>query len=135
MTEKTSPENTKPTSTPRQRKASAEEPEREELKGVLRTSRIGPVEWRGATSGSTEDDLTQRRHAALEEAKKPGDDGYNAHKDPLVPSSTLATVIMTELAGGDESPTWNALNDAYQAQHEEFEAIRKFREDRAKKAS
>lgn len=135
--ENKSTETTKSTSTPRQRKT-AEEPPREELTGVLRTSRIGPIEWHGATSGSSPDQLADRRHERLEEAKKPGDDGYNAYKDPMVPSSTLADAIMTELAAEDSngnSPTWDALNDAYQEQYEERAALKKFREDRAKRAS
>ena len=110
---------------------------REELGGVIRTSRIGPIGWNGVSSGSTPEQVTERRHEKLEDAKKPGDEGYNAFKDPMVPTSTLAQTIMTELAaeGADSSPTWDALNDAYQAQHEEFEAMREFREKRLKSAS
>lgn len=132
--ENKSTETTKSTSTsPRQRKTSTEEPPREELTGVLRTSRIGPIEWRGATSGSTPDQLADARHERMEDAKKPGDDGYNAYKDPMVPTSTLADAIMTELAAEDNdgtSPTWDALNDAYQEQYEERAALKEWREKR-----
>ena len=112
--------------------AKSEDVPREELGGVIRTSRIGPIGWNGVSSGSTPDEVTERRHAALEDAKKPGDEGYNAFKDPMVPTSTLAETIMTELAaeGADSSPTWDALNDAYQAQHEEYAAMKEFREKR-----
>lgn len=126
--------NTKSTSTSSTRKksASSEEPAREELKGVLRTSRVGKLSFGGATSGSTPDELADRRHEKLEEALKPGDEGYNAFTDPMVPSSTLAQIITTELAAEDatESPTWNALNEAYQDQHEERVALKEWREKR-----
>lgn len=105
---------------------------REEIKGVLRTSRIGEIRWQGVSSGSTPDELSERRHAKLEEAKKPGDEGYSPFKDPMVPSSTLAATIAAELAGEDSqgSPTWDALNEAYQDQYGEYEALKKYREGR-----
>jgi hypothetical protein len=113
------------------------EPPREELTGVLRTSRVGEIRWRGVTSGSTPDELAERRHEKMDEAKKPGDEGYSPFKDPMVPSSTLAAVIAAELAGEDSegSPTWDALNDAYQESYGEFTALKKYREERANRAS
>lgn len=127
--------NTKSTSSGvRQQRKATEDAPREELTGVLRTSRIGPIEWRGSTSGSTPEELAERRWERLDEAKKPGDEGYNAYTDPLVPSSTLADVITAELAGDStDSPTWNSLNEAVQMDREEHDALKKFREERAKK--
>src|SRR5256885_1865678 len=45
-------------------------------------------------------------NAAVSDQKdvlQPGDDGYDANSDPVIPSSALAEVVAAELAGSDGS--------------------------------
>ncbi|MFE9742953.1 hypothetical protein [Streptomyces sp. NPDC006477] len=134
-------ENTKTTSTSTRTtaaKTEAKEPVREDLTGVLRTSRVGKIEW-GDSSGSSEDDLRERRYKSLEEAKKPGDEGYNPFTDPLVPTSTMAQTIAAEIRGSMEeggtvkSPTWDSLHQEAELARDEWTAQKKFQEERAAK--
>jgi hypothetical protein len=74
----------------------------------------------------TEDERQTRRYNTISGALRPGDQGYNPHHDPLVPSSTVADTIAIELRGskGKSSPTWNGLAERAEAERKRFEAHR-----------
>jgi len=129
--EKTTPEK-KPavSSRPAAKKPSAPEPEREEIKGVIHTSRIGAIEPRSPLLNPEE-----HRHAVLADAKKPGDDDYNPYTDPLIPTSDLQQAVAMELAGGDESPTWDALHTEADRAARKFKALKEFDEQDFAEAS
>ena len=67
---------------------------------------------------STDTPTTSNQDAAINAAVsdkdqlQPGDDGYSANTDPVIPSSALAEVVAAELAGDGTSPTRDALVEA-----------------------
>ena len=107
-------------------KKSSPEVPREELKGVIRTSRIGTIEDR-----PHELDPVDERHRRLAEAPQPGDENYNPYTDPLIPTSSLQQIVATELAGSGESATWDALHKEEEREAGRRAALRKFDEDYA----
>lgn len=124
-----------PTKTTAPRRKVADDVPREDLSaGVLRTSRIGPMEWTNY-QGATPEQLEDLRHTNLKDSLQPGDEGYNPHKDPLVPTSTMAREIATEIQGLGESPTWNALHEAEELAAEDFSAARDARNKRLNHAA
>lgn len=52
-------------------------------------------------------------YTAVVNAKQPGDDGYDAHSDPLIASSAQAETIMTEIKGFGHSPMWKAIKQRF----------------------
>lgn len=84
---------------------------------------VGPIQERNLQR-DTPSERQARHYDAVASALQPGDEGYNPHHDPIVPSSVLADVIATELYGseGAESPTWNALDERRVAEQRRFEA-------------
>lgn len=109
------------------KKQTTEDVPREELKGVIRTSRVGTIEDR-----LHEADPVGERHKRLAEAPKPGDDNYNPYTDPLIPTSTLQQAVATELAGLGKSPTWDALHEDAERAGKKYEALQKFDEEYGK---
>lgn len=47
-------------------------------------------------------------------ALTPADDGYNPDRDPLIPTSTIAETIATEIKGFGHSPMWTALRAEFE---------------------
>ncbi|GAA2555019.1 hypothetical protein GCM10010423_65240 [Streptomyces levis] len=109
------------------KKASTADAPREEIKGVIRTSRVGTIEDR-----SQELDPVGARHKRLAEAPKPGDEEYNPFTDPLIPTSTLQQTVYAELEGLGESPTWKALKENEEREAKKHEAFQNFDEEYAR---
>jgi len=112
------------------KKSTTTDAPREELRGVLRTSRIGAIEDRARL-----EDPEGERHRTLADALQPGDENYNPYTDPLIPTSTLQQTVAKELEGLGESPTWNALHDAEEMGAKRHEILRKFQEGNFAEAS
>jgi hypothetical protein len=76
--------------------------------GEVTEHKGGPTAGDGEVAFTTSTKPSDRHVKAAE----PGDDGYNVYSDPVIPSSALAEVVAAELAGGDKSPTRDALVEA-----------------------
>jgi hypothetical protein len=57
-------------------------------------------------------ELDKQSEKAAKGGKSKDVDSYDPYLDPVVPSSTLADTINTELQSGEGSPTLQALRDA-----------------------
>jgi hypothetical protein len=113
------------------RSAASENAPREELNGVLRTSRVGVIE----DSRERLTDPEGERHKVLSEASKPGDEDYNPYTDPLIPTSTLQQTVAKELEGLGKSPTWDALKEAEDRMAKRYDTLREFNESEYAEAS
>lgn len=86
-----------------------------ESNGESRPTVLSAAQYRSAELGSPpvdDNDNDEDTEDEVDDEDVEVDEDYDPYKDPDVPSSAIAQVIAAELAGGEGSPTLDAVREA-----------------------